>query len=317
MGASFSVLPPSDGLFMSTLDRSLSNGCDLFLKDDLARDVFIAYIKLGEWKDKVGDSSASHLADQTKISLKRLSLSVFSNFIFPSSLSEIATQIIETRRDNYNSSSTPTTNDTADMRFKIRNILLAAIFPMFLESDMYQEHVERRAMEAKVDIQLPPERITDYSTREERLDDLFSGGEPAIASDIVFEAASSVDESELETLLASGRWFANLLASVENINFSVSIATARADRPGFPLIYVNKAFEQLTGYSRNEVVGQNCRFLQSEWTEKEQIEVMVQALATAQPVKVAVTNCRKDGSGERSTTVYLDSLWLSYFGEFF
>ena len=140
MGSSISVLPSSDALFMSSMDRSLSNGCDLFLKDDLARDVFIEYVKLGEWKDKVGDSTASHLADKTKLSLKRLSMSVFSNFIFPSSPSEIATQIIETRRDNYYSSSTPTTNDTPEMRFKIRNILLAAIFPMFLESEMYQAY---------------------------------------------------------------------------------------------------------------------------------------------------------------------------------
>jgi PAS domain-containing protein len=301
MGASFSVLPSSDALLMGSLDRSLSNGCDLFLKDDLARDVFIEYIKLGDWKDKVGDSSASHLADINTTALRRLSMSVFSNFIFPSSPSEIAVQIIETRRDNYNSSSTQNTNDTVDMRFKIRNILLAAIFPMFLESEIYLEYVERKAMEAKVDIQLPPDRVKDNSTREERLDDLFCDGDSMIASDIVSQAVSTVDESELGLLLSSGRWFANLLASVENLNFSVSIATARAERRGFPLIYVNKAFEQLTGYTRQEAVGRNCKFLQSEWTEKEQLEIMVRALATAQPVKVAITNCRKDGSGKDSS----------------
>ena len=41
------------------------------------------------------------------------------------------------------------------------------------------------------------------------------------------------------------------------------------------LRYVNQAFSVLTGYSQQEAIGQNCRFLQGELTEKEQVVLCV------------------------------------------
>ena len=292
MGASLSVLQPTDALLMSVMDRTLSKGCDLFLKDGAARDVFIEYAKNGEWKEKIGTTSNLFAKDME--SLKRLSVSVYSNFIFPSSPSDIASMIIAKRAETCFS---PRTQDLEDSKKKIRDILLAAIFPVFLESKEYQEWVDEQVVTAEVEIVLPPERVKDRSTREERLDFLFCESSPMNVKDIVTQAASSVDNEELQFLLSSGKWLANLFSAVENLNFCVSLATARAERPGFPLIYVNKAFEHTTGYKRQDIVGKNCRFLQSEWTEKDQISIMANALSKAQPVKVAITNCRKDGTG--------------------
>jgi PAS domain S-box-containing protein len=45
---------------------------------------------------------------------------------------------------------------------------------------------------------------------------------------------------------------------------SVGIVIADARLPDMPLIYVNPAFEQITGYSAAEVLGYNCRFLQGK-----------------------------------------------------
>jgi two-component system cell cycle sensor histidine kinase/response regulator CckA len=55
----------------------------------------------------------------------------------------------------------------------------------------------------------------------------------------------------------------NLLsAAVEGS--SSGIAIADASDTNFPLVYVNKAFEELSGYSSAEVIGKNCRFLSAE-----------------------------------------------------
>jgi PAS domain S-box-containing protein len=108
-------------------------------------------------------------------------------------------------------------------------------------------------------------------------------------------AMEAIDASELDRLYASGSWLTSLLAAVENLPICVSIATASKSRRGFPMIYVNACFERTTGYSRKEIVGRNCRFLQSEVSEPESLQRLTVALADAKPLKVSITNVRKDG----------------------
>jgi PAS domain S-box-containing protein len=75
---------------------------------------------------------------------------------------------------------------------------------------------------------------------------------------------------------------------------SISLADAR--RPDCPLIYVNKGFEKLTGYIRDEVVGRNCRFLQGARTDRAQIDRLSRAMASGDPIVLDLLNYRKDGS---------------------
>jgi len=63
-----------------------------------------------------------------------------------------------------------------------------------------------------------------------------------------------------------------------------------------PIIYVNPAFERITGYSREEALGRNCRFLQAGDTEQPPIEIIRDNLARASEVHVVLRNYRKDGS---------------------
>ncbi|MES1940662.1 PAS/PAC sensor-containing diguanylate cyclase [Salinisphaera sp. T5B8] len=72
----------------------------------------------------------------------------------------------------------------------------------------------------------------------------------------------------------------------------ITIADARAD--DLPLIFVNPAFERMTGYSHDEVVGRNCRFLQRGRTEAARSEQMRAALAKGQGFSQVITNYRKD-----------------------
>lgn len=65
--------------------------------------------------------------------------------------------------------------------------------------------------------------------------------------------------------------------------------------PDNPIIYVNPAFERITGYSRQEVVGRNCRFLQREDRGQAELEVLRQALAERRDCRVVLRNYRRDG----------------------
>lgn len=111
--------------------------------------------------------------------------------------------------------------------------------------------------------------------------------------------------NELEYLLVSTSWLKRLLTSVENLPVCVSIATANKEMRGFPLIYVNKTFETTTGYSRKEIIGQNCRFLQigkkvGHTSEVECVSKMSVGLRDNKHIKVAITNFRKDGTPFRN-----------------
>eukprot|EP00884_Botryococcus_braunii_P007045 jgi/Botrbrau1/16341/Bobra.0345s0005.1 len=62
-----------------------------------------------------------------------------------------------------------------------------------------------------------------------------------------------------------------------------------------PIIYCNRGFERLTGYSKQEVLGRNCRFLQGPDTDSASVAGLRQALHQAAPVVVELINYRKNG----------------------
>ncbi|MCG6659317.1 EAL domain-containing protein [Halomonas campisalis] len=82
--------------------------------------------------------------------------------------------------------------------------------------------------------------------------------------------------------------------SVEASVNGVVIADAR--QPELPIIYVNAAFEQITGYTRDEVMGRNCRFLQGSNTDPGTRQAIRQALQARRKLHVTLLNYRKDGS---------------------
>ena len=80
------------------------------------------------------------------------------------------------------------------------------------------------------------------------------------------------------------------------MNSPVGVTIADATRPDEPLIYVNDAFEELTGYSREAAVGRNCRFLQGEATRDEPVAELRAAIDEGRATTVELRNYRKDGS---------------------
>ena len=68
-----------------------------------------------------------------------------------------------------------------------------------------------------------------------------------------------------------------------------------AAQSDFPIVYVNRAFELLTGYSSAEVMGRNCRFLQGPDTDADCVKQVRVAIQEEQPVTVELVNYRKNG----------------------
>ena len=83
------------------------------------------------------------------------------------------------------------------------------------------------------------------------------------------------------------------------------------------LIYVNKSFENLTGYSRDDILYQDCRFLQAGDRDQIGLQLIREAIASGLPTRQILRNYRKDGShfwNELSITpVFNEADQLTYF----
>lgn len=65
--------------------------------------------------------------------------------------------------------------------------------------------------------------------------------------------------------------------------------------PDNPLIYVNKEFERLTGYSYDEAVGRNCRFLQGDDRDQKGLNELRDAIREGRNAQIILRNYRKNG----------------------
>ncbi len=76
---------------------------------------------------------------------------------------------------------------------------------------------------------------------------------------------------------------------------SNGIVIADARLPDYPILYVNAAFQAITGYSEKEVLGRNCRFLQGTDRDQPALVFLRKALREGRDCRVTLRNYRADG----------------------
>lgn len=88
-----------------------------------------------------------------------------------------------------------------------------------------------------------------------------------------------------------------LLEAVADHSFD-ALTITRASSAGEPgeIVYVNDAFETLTGYAPDEVLGETPGVLQGPKTEQEVLDRLGQKLGAGEAFHGRATNYRKDGS---------------------
>jgi PAS domain S-box-containing protein len=90
----------------------------------------------------------------------------------------------------------------------------------------------------------------------------------------------------------SGLWLRDRAIAASSNGIIISDVTL----PNAPIIYVNPAFERMTGYSAAEVIGQNYCFLQHADINQPQLKQLRTAMQTGQNCTVMLRNYREDGS---------------------
>ena len=139
------------------------------------------------------------------------------------------------------------------------------------------------------------------TVRSHRTERIISTRTTELRSKITEHAKS---EAALSVVLSEN---AILVAAVANTTAGVMISDP--NQRDNPLIFVNRAFSQLTGYNDNEVLGRNSRFLEGAKTDPLASEAIQQALREVKPIRVEILNYRKDGGtfwNDLSITPVLD-----------
>lgn len=76
----------------------------------------------------------------------------------------------------------------------------------------------------------------------------------------------------------------------------IAVLIADARLPDAPVVDVNPAFERLTGYAPEDVLGRNCRFLQGPGSNPVVVKRMRTALDEARQFTEVILNYRRDGT---------------------
>jgi PAS domain S-box-containing protein len=84
-----------------------------------------------------------------------------------------------------------------------------------------------------------------------------------------------------------------LVKSIEQSSIAHTISRVDGD---MELVFVNQAFLDVTGYSRGEAVGRNCRFLQGPGTDPETVRKIRESVAALASIEIEILNYRKDGT---------------------
>ena len=74
------------------------------------------------------------------------------------------------------------------------------------------------------------------------------------------------------------------------------VTLADPDIEDAPIIYANKAFERLTGFGQEDIIGYNCRFLQGEDRDQPARFIIAEAMKKHEGVEVTLRNYKKDGT---------------------
>jgi PAS domain S-box-containing protein len=150
---------------------------------------------------------------------------------------------------------------------RIKQLPGGAETPIFMLTAAFEEEAVDQAYAAG---------ITDYITKPVSL---------SVLRQRMRQTLQAQQSSRLAKLLMRG-----IAATTSGL--SITDATM----PDNPIVYVNQAFEHLTGYTAAEVIGRNCRFLQGAGTDPKVVKLLREAIQQHESVRVELLNYRKNGT---------------------
>jgi len=168
--------------------------------------------------------------------------------------------------------------------------------PMVYEKNRERNKVLARKTRVKKKVEL--EALRDQAcmlrAENERLKDILRGKLPSrVVNDIMVKCTQGVVEvgQMIEDAQHKYESFFALLKSAQR-TYCIASATA----PDQPLVYASPCFVELTGYSIQEILGRNCRFLQGPGTDLNEVAKLKRGIMNNEEVQAKILNYKRDGT---------------------
>lgn len=279
-------------------DNKLWDGQELCKQDASVRAAFTAYVFSNAWADKVSIDLHEQIIrrrptqDTQEITFNDYSVKNRSHSTDSKDMEAVANTIMRCTQLKIRDSMDMSKKrhrfvETCFTSEQMHCVLIATLWPLFYTPDNYSLAVAvagSRESFFRCD--------ESVSTRDSVCSRPNDSEKVKQVREIYSQTAQYLTAAMVDRLLVQGQWADNILAYVEKLPFSVSISS---NTSGYPVIYVNEAFEQTTKYPRQEVLGRSHSILQCENTERDQTQKIADALRKGESVKVAITNKKKNG----------------------
>ena len=184
------------------------------------------------------------------------------------------------------------TTSTGFTRYQMLAILFTVLYPLYLRNSRCEESGKTSSKCCFMDRE-------GYCMCAVPCKEPVSSPEACRAEELLLSAAAYFDEERMLRALALPAWLEQVPLAIEKCPLGISICDARAPihgSAGYPILFVNKMLQKITGYSAHYFSGKSFSVLQGPGTEKEQIKLISSALAARRPIKIAITNYRKNGT---------------------
>ena len=164
-----------------------------------------------------------------------------------------------------------------------------------------REHAKRSRLRKKFLLESLQEQIHGLQEQMEKMKDAIKRELPHRADAIIDDICGNRDKytplpmpsgfGPVKTLMEPDFRLMSALSGSQQ-NFAISDPTL----PDNPIVYVSQGFLDLTGYSLDQVLGRNCRFLQGPGTDQSAVDVIRKGIQEGIDTSVCLLNYKADGT---------------------
>jgi PAS domain S-box-containing protein len=165
-----------------------------------------------------------------------------------------------------------------------------------------REHAKRSRIRKKFLLESLQQSVSLLKEENEKLKTSIRSHLGDEKADTLIDSANN-NKTDVDGLLASSQGIANKVLDDPDFSFIKALQTAQQNfvvtdpsLPDNPIVYASQGFLNLTGYSLDQILGRNCRFLQGPETDPKAVERIRKAIEQGNDMSVCLLNYRVDGT---------------------